>query len=279
MDATLTLTAPAAERAPTPARRGSLARHLLPWALPVVLALVWEVTVAAGLAEGRLFPPPSAILQTLAALAASGDLWTHAGASLTRVGWGFLAGALAGTLLGGLTAAIPRLRQLLDPSLQALRAIPSIAWVPLFVLWFGIFEAPKIALIALGVFFPVYLGVLGAVLGVDRRLVEVGRVFRLGRTALLTRILLPAILPAWVLALRAGLGLGWMFVVAAELMGASEGLGWLLLDGQQTGRAAQIVAAIVAFGLLGRLTDLMLATAAAPVLRWQDDFARTQGAP
>lgn len=279
MDATLTLAAPAAEPGRAPTRGRGLARHLLPWALPLALALGWEAIVAAGLAEGRLFPPPSEILKTLATLAGSGDLWTHAGASLARVGWGFLAGALAGTLLGGLTAAMPRLRQLLDPSLQALRAIPSIAWVPLFVLWFGIFEAPKIALIALGVFFPVYLGVLGAVLGVDRRLVEVGRVFRLGRSALLTRILLPAILPAWVLALRAGLGLGWMFVVAAELMGASEGLGWLLLDGQQTGRAAQIVAAIVAFGLLGRLTDLMLAAAAAPILRWQDDFARTQGQP
>lgn len=276
MDATLTLAAPATETRRTSQRGRGLVRHLLPWALPIALALGWEAVVAVGLAEGRLFPPPSAIFQTLAALAGSGDLWTHAEASLTRVGWGFLAGALAGTLLGGLTAAIPLLRQLLDPSLQALRAIPSIAWVPLFVLWFGIFEAPKIALIALGVFFPVYLGVLGAVLGVDRRLVEVGRVFRLGRTALLTRILLPAILPAWVLALRAGLGLGWMFVVAAELMGASEGLGWLLLDGQQTGRAAQIVAAIVAFGLLGRLTDLALAAAAAPFLRWQDDYARTQ---
>ncbi len=264
---------------PRARRRRGFARAALPWLVPATLALGWEIAVRSGAAEGRLLPPPSQVFDTLYALAASGELAHHAGASLARVGSGFALGAIAGSLLGALCAAAPLLRRALDPSLQALRAIPSIAWVPLFILWFGIFEGSKVALIALGVFFPVYLGVLGAVLAVDRRLVEVGRVFRLGRAALARRILLPAVLPAWLLALRAGLGLGWMFVVAAELMGASEGLGYLLLDGQQTGRAAQIVAAIVAFGLLGRATDLALAAAGAPLLRWQDDYARTQEAP
>ena len=94
--------------------------------------------------------------------------------------------------------------------------------MPLFILWFGIFEASKITLIAVGVFFPVYLGVMGAVLSVDRKIVEVGRVFRLSGAAMVRRILLPAVLPAYVIALRSGLGLGWMFVVAAEFMGASR---------------------------------------------------------
>jgi sulfonate transport system permease protein len=277
--ATLALHTDAAPVAPRRDRHRTAAwRAALPWLLPVAAAAAWEAAVRAGLAEGRLLPPPSAVFETLARLAASGALFEHAGASLARVAAGFAIGALVGSALGVACAALPVLRRALDPSLQALRAIPSIAWVPLFILWFGIFEASKVALIALGVFFPVYLGVLGAVLAVDRRLVEVGRVFGLGRFALARRILLPAVLPAWVLALRAGLGLGWMFVVAAELMGASEGLGWLLLDGQQTGRAAQIVAAIVAFGLLGRGSDLLLAAAAAPLLRWQDDYARTQEA-
>lgn len=276
----IALDAPAAPATAPRARRSrGFARAALPWLVPATLALGWELAVRSGVAEGRLLPPPSQVFDTLYALAASGELLHHSAASLARVGSGFALGAIAGSLLGALCAAAPLLRRALDPSLQALRAIPSIAWVPLFILWFGIFEGSKVALIALGVFFPVYLGVLGAVLAVDRRLVEVGRVFRLGRAALARRILLPAVLPAWLLALRAGLGLGWMFVVAAELMGASEGLGYLLLDGQQTGRAAQIVAAIVAFGLLGRATDLALAAAGAPLLRWQDDYARTQEAP
>jgi sulfonate transport system permease protein len=161
-------------------------------------------------------------------------------------------------------------RRLLDPTLQALRAIPSIAWVPLFILWLGIFEASKVTLIAVGVFFPVYLGLMGAIQSVDRKLVEVGHAFRLSDFQMVWRILLPAVLPAYVISLRSGLGLGWMFVVAAELMGASEGLGYLLTDGQELGKPAEIVAAIVAFAIVGKATDWLLAFAAAPFLRWED---------
>jgi sulfonate transport system permease protein len=165
------------------------------------------------------------------------------------------------------------LRRLIDPTLQGLRAVPSIAWVPLFILWLGIFEASKVTLIAVGVFFPVYLGTLGAILSIDRKIVEVGRVFRLSAFSLVRRILLPAILPAYVLALRGGLGLGWMFVVAAEFMGASEGLGYLLVDGQQLGKPDQIVAAILTFAVLGKLSDGLLAAATAPFLRWVDVYS------
>ena len=160
--------------------------------------------------------------------------------------------------LGAITGYSALTRRLLDPTLQALRSIPSIAWVPLFILWLGIFESSKITLIAVGVFFPVYLGVMGAVLSVDRKIVEVGRVFRLSGAQMVRRILLPAVLPAYVIALRSGLGLGWMFVVAAELLGASEGLGYLLVDGQQLGKPAQIVAAIVVFAVIGKTTDWLL---------------------
>ena len=125
-------------------------------------------------------------------------------------------------------------------------------------------------LIAVGVFFPVYLGVTGAVRSVDRKVVEVGRVFRLSGFAMVRRILLPAVLPTYVIALRTGLGLGWMFVVAAEFMGASEGLGFLLVDGQQLGKPAQIVAAIVAFAVIGKITDWVLVGITAPFLRWED---------
>lgn len=238
--------------------------------LPVVLAILWEWLVAAGITNGRLMPPPSVVGRTLWGLAASGELLTHAGATLWRVGAGFSLGALAGTVLGAVTGALPVARSLLDPTLQALRAIPSIAWVPLFILWLGIFEASKVALIAVGVFFPVYLGVAAAIQGIDRKIVEVGRVFRLSRLAMVRRVLLPAILPAWIVALRSGLGLGFMFVVAAEIMGASEGLGYLLVDGQQLGRPDTIIAAIISFAVLGKLADGLLVAITRPFLTWQD---------
>lgn len=262
-----------------PARRtaalGGAARLSLGLLLPLGLALGWEIAVAAGLASGRLLPPPSRIGAALWMLAASGELWTHVEATLIRVGLGFAFGASAGILAGALTATLPPLRWLVDPSLQALRAVPSLAWVPLFILWFGILETPKVALIAVGVFFPVYIGVAGAIASVDRKLVEVGRIFRLSKLALARRILLPAVLPATLTALRTGLGLGFLFVVAAELMGASEGLGYLLLDGQQFSKPDQILAAIISFAVVGKAADAVLVALSRPLVRWQDTARET----
>jgi len=249
-------------------------RFVIGLAIPVGLAVAWEIVVRAGLSDGRLVPPPSRVGQEFAELWRNGDLIRHSLATLARVTIGFGLGAGAGTLLGALAGYSALARRLIDPTLQGLRAVPSMAWIPLFILWLGIFETSKYALIAVGVFFPVYLGVMGAILSVDRKIVEVGRAFRLSGFAMVRRILLPAVLPSYVLSLRAGLGLGWMFVVAAEYMGASAGVGYLLIDGQQFGKPTEIVAAILTFAVLGKLTDSLLAVAAAPFLRWEDAFSR-----
>jgi len=272
MDAGIELvTAPPASRSNGLVRFARPLRGLL---VPVVLAVGWELAVRAGLSNGRLVPPPSRIYAQFDELARSGELLRHVTATLLRVAAGFGVGTGLGTVLGAISGYSTLVRRLIDPSLQALRAVPSIAWIPLFILWLGIFETSKVALIAAGVFFPVYLGVMGAVMSVDRKIVEVGRVFRLSGVQMVWRILFPAVLPAYVIALRAGLGLGWMFVIAAEFMGASEGLGYLLIDGQQLGKPAEIVAAIVAFALLGKTTDWLIVGVTAPFLRWEDRFAR-----
>jgi sulfonate transport system permease protein len=265
-------------RPASPNRLRRWARPALAVLLPAGLALIWETVVWLGLSNGRLVPPPTRIFATIVELARSGELARHIVATLTRVVAGFALGVVAGTVLGAISGYWGLARRLLDPTVQALRAIPSIAWVPLFILWLGIFETSKITLIAVGVFFPIYLGVMGAILSVDRKIVEVGRTFRLSGPAMIRRILLPAVLPAYVVALRVGLGLGWMFVVAAEFMGASEGLGYLLIDGQQLGKPAQIMAAIVIFAILGKTTDWLIEIGSAPLLRWQDAFGRQSGA-
>src|SRR5215211_7301950 len=240
-----------------PARQASadrlarFARPALGLLLPVGAALLWEITVRIGLSDGRLLPPPSRIFEEFADLARAGELQRHVVATVLRIAVGFGLGTLAGTLLGAISGYSGLARRLIDPTLQGLRAVPSIAWIPLFILWLGIFETSKVALIAVGVFFPVYLGLMGAILSVDRKIVEVGRVFRLSAVAMVRRILLPAVLPTYVLSLRAGLGLGWMFVIAAE-----------------------IVAAILAFAVLGKISDALLAAATAPFLRWEDVVAQ-----
>jgi sulfonate transport system permease protein len=255
-------------------RPGFARRVVLGLVLPALVLVVWEAGVRLGVIEPRLMPPPSKIAEVFAVLVRSGALFTHIEATLMRVFLGFLFGASAGTLLGAASGAVTIVRHTLDPLVQALRAIPSIAWVPLFILWFGIFETSKVTLIAVGVFFPVYIGVMAAIGSVDRKLIEVGRIFRLSPLALTRRVLLPAILPAWVVALRTGLGLGFMFVVAAEIMGASEGLGYLLVDGQQLGKPDEILVALITFAIIGKGCDSLVVLATRRLIGWQDTDRR-----
>ena len=263
--------------APTTARTALWQAPAMPaWViglvLPVAVALVWEAAARFGWFQTRLVPPPSKVVETVIELWRSGDLARHVAATVSRVAAGFALGLVLATLLGAVTGFSTRARQFLDPTLQALRSIPSIAWVPLFILWFGIFEASKVALIAVGAFFPIYLALMSGIQGVDRKLVEVGRVYQFGPFELIRRILVPAALPAWLTGVRGGLGLAWMFVIAAELMGASEGLGYLLLDGQMVGNAAQIMAALALFAILGKATDSLVVLLTRRLVRWQDSF-------
>jgi sulfonate transport system permease protein len=246
--------------APGPERRPSLRRPPLwvGWVLPALVLAVWELLARVGVLPAHWFPAPTRIFRVLLALAQSGLLARHVGATLLRVWLGFWCGATLGTALGVATGRSPRLHALLDPALQALRSIPSLAWVPLFLLWLGIGETSKVALIGLGVFFPVYLNVTMGITAIDRRLLEVAALFSYRGVRLARHVLLPAALPAFIAGLRSGLGLGWMFVVAAELMGASRGLGYLLVDGQTTSRPELVLAAILCFALLGKLSDLPL---------------------
>ena len=158
----------------------SVRRLVLALALPVGLAVAWELAVRAGLSNGRLMPPPSRIWQELEELARNGELYRHIAATLLRVAVGFGLGTAAGTILGALAGYSSLTRRLIDPTLQGLRAVPSIAWIPLFILWLGIFETSKVALIAVGVFFPVYLGVMAAILAVDARVAPEARVRAVG---------------------------------------------------------------------------------------------------
>ncbi len=242
---------------------------------PAVVLLLAEAAVRLGWIAPHLLPAPSDVLAALLQMLRDGQLSQHVLASSLRVAGGFALGAGLALLLGALVGLSAFAAALLTPSFQALRAIPSLAWVPLLLLWLGIDEASKIALIAIGAFFPVYMGVASGFRDVDRKLVEVARLRGLGRVALARRVLLPAALPAVLTGLRNGLSLAWMFMVAAELIAASRGLGYLLTDGRETGRADLVLAAIVLLALLGKLSDSLVATIEQRALHWRDSFGGT----
>src|SRR5262245_17373082 len=246
--------------------------------LPVALLVLWELAGRAGWLAPNKFSSPSAIGQEMWKLAAAGELAGHIAITLYRVFAGFLIGTAVATIVGSLTGYSKMAREFLDPTIQSLRNVPSIAWVPLFILWLGIFETSKVTLIAVGIFFPIYLNLMSGIQNVDRKLVEVGRAYRLSGFRLVRRVLLPATLPAYLVGLRSGLALGWMFVIAAELMGASKGLGYLLLDGQQMGHPQTIIGSIVLFAIFGKLTDMILVAIGHRFVGWQDSFqAQTEG--
>ena len=262
-------TAPAVNDAP---RARALARVLLGLLLPVMVLAASEIGVRAGWIPSNLLPAPSQIAGTVFYLAQHG-LVGHVGVSMARVAAGFFIGGALAIVLGTAVGLNRRTHAVLDPTFQALRAIPSLAWVPLLLLWLGIDEAPKLVLIAIGAFFPVYMGVVSGFADADRKLIEVARLYRLGRVALARRVLLPAALPAILTGLRNGLSLAWMFMVAAELIAASRGLGYLLSDGRETSRADIVLAAIVLLALLGKISDSLMALLENRLLGWRDNYA------
>lgn len=236
-----------------------------PWALgligiilPVLLVLVWHVLSTNGTFSPVQLPQPSAVLAAGWELLRSGDLWLHVGISTQRVIVGFLVGSGLGLLLGAWLGLSPWARAIGSPTIGALRAVPSLAWVPLLLLWIGIGENSKVTLVAIGAFFPVYTTVSAALRHVDRHLIEAARSFGLRGVKLFTTVQLPAVLPSVISGLRLALAQAWLFLVAAELLGSSMGLGFLLTDSQNNGRTDRLLLAIVLLAVLGKLTDALL---------------------
>ncbi|WP_083517192.1 ABC transporter permease [Alicyclobacillus shizuokensis] len=260
----------------SPSARRLVQRVLVGIVIPVVVVVLWQILCQRGVFPSDLLPAPSAICQAFLAMGSNGTLWADVDATCVRLVLGFVFGALAGLVLGALVGFFETLEWLIDPMIQSVRSVPSLAWVPLFILWMGIGEGSKITLIAVGVFFPVYLATMNGIRYVDRKLLEVGQVFRFPRWKLIWRITIPSSLPAIFTGLRAGLGLGWMFVVAAELMGASQGLGYLLETGQNTYAPELIVGSIVLFAILGKVSDGILRVLERRLLHWHDSFGNRE---
>lgn len=249
------------------------ARRFVVWVVPLLLLALWFVgtDILAVFAPNQL-PSPLQVLRTAGELITSGDLIKHILISFQRVLLGFAIGALLAGVVATLAGLSRTVEQLLDPTLQAVRNVPSLAWVPFLLLWLGIDEPPKITLIAIGGFFPVYLNLLSGIRQADRKLLEVGYVFGLSDAALVRRIILPSATPYLMTGLRVGLGQSWLFLVAAELIASTRGLGFMLIDGQNSSRPDIMLVSILTLALLGKLCDGALRTLERRLLVWTDGF-------
>jgi sulfonate transport system permease protein len=243
---------------PRRARVGLARSGALGAVLPLALLAAWQLTTSLGWLTVVPLPSPGSVVQAGVDLAARGLLTEYVEVSTRRVLVGFAIGASLGLAVGALTGLARVWSVSLGPTLGAVRAVPSLAWVPLLILWLRIGEESKLTLIAIGAFFPVYTTVSGALRHVDRDLVEAGRAFGLRGLRLFATVQLPAVTPSVIAGLRLALAQAWLFLVAAELIASSAGLGFLLIDSQNNGRVDRIVLAIVLLAVLGKATDALL---------------------
>jgi sulfonate transport system permease protein len=220
--------------------------------------VVWWTITALGLVPAYRLPSPLQVLNSVNNLPINHDLPLDILLSTQRVVFGFAIGASIGLVLGALVGLSRLANVLLGPLLSALRAVPSLAWAPLILLYMGIFEPPKITIVAIGAFFPIFTALSGALRHVDPQLIEMGRAYGLGPMRVLTTVRLPAVIPTIVSGLRLSLAQAWLFLVAAELLNATLGLGSLLTDSNANGRVDIMFLVIILLAVLGRLTDAIV---------------------
>ena len=226
--------------------------------VPVALVVFWQLLSTSGIIPAYRLPTPISVWEAGLDLSTRGLLVQDVVISTQRVLLGFFFGSICGLVVGAIIGLSRWASLLFAPTVGAFRAVPSLAWVPLLILYLSINEDSKVLLITIGAFFPVYTTVSGALRHVDHQLVEVGRAFGRSRINLLLMVQLPAIVPTVVSGLRLALAQSWLFLVAAELIASSIGLGFLLKDSQDNGRIDRLFLAIILLAVLGKLTDALI---------------------
>ncbi len=248
---------------------GLVATQLQAWLVPLGILLVWQAASMNGLVPETILPRPTAVLLTAWKTTLTGELPANMGVSFMRALAGFVVGGGIGFLLGlanGLSSLSDRLT---DTTLQMLRNVPHLALIPLVIVWFGIGEGAKLFLVALGVFFPVYLNTLHGIRAVDPQLIEMGRSYGMNTRTLFWRVIFPSALPAIFVGIRFGLGIMWLTLIVAETIAAQSGLGYMAMQAREFMQTDIVVMAIVIYALLGKLADWVATLWESRCLPWR----------
>ncbi len=249
-----------------------LPRNAAGWILPVALVVVWEAASRLGQLPATILPAPSDVLAAAWRLLRTGELSTNIGVSFLRAVTGFIVGGGIGLALGLANGLSSLSEKITDTTLQMVRNVPHLALIPLVILWFGIEEEAKLFLVALGVFFPIYINTLLGVRSVDPQLVEMGRAYGMDRWTLFRRVILPAALPSLFVGLRYGLGIMWLTLIVAETISASSGIGYMAMQAREFLQVDVVVLSIVIYALLGKLADSVARLLERLSLQWHPAF-------
>ncbi|MFD9903079.1 ABC transporter permease [Streptomyces sp. NPDC059063] len=257
---------------PASARRTRVPRWLRRTTGPLLLLALWQLLSSTEVLQSDVLAPPGTIARVAGDLVQDGSLTSAMGVSLQRVAIGLLLGTLAGTGLALLSGLFRIGEDLVDASVQMLRTVPFVGLIPLFIIWFGIGEAPKIAIITLGVTFPLYLNVYAGIRGVDSQLIEAGESLGLSRWGLVRHVVLPGALPGAMTGLRYSLGIAWLALVFAEQINADAGIGFLMVQARDFLRTDVIVVCLIVYAFLGLLADFVVRTLERLLLQWRPTF-------
>ncbi|MHA3049355.1 aliphatic sulfonate ABC transporter permease SsuC [Acinetobacter sp. ANC 4641] len=249
-----------------------LGQRTLPWLVPVVLVIFWQVASVTGWLESRILPAPTAVLSAFWSLLISGELWHHVKISAGRALLGLLVGGGLGLLLGLLNGSSRIASNLLDTTLQMIRNIPALALIPLVILWFGIDESAKLFLVAIGVFFPMYINTYHGIRSVDPQLIEMGKSYGLTRWQLYKDIILPGAMPSILVGLRFALGLVWVLLIVAETISAQAGIGYMTMNAREFLQTDVVLVGILLYALLGKLADVFAQYLERYLLRWHAGY-------
>lgn len=243
--------------------------RLINLASPLLLLAMWEVAVRAGWLDARFFPAPTKIFDTFVALVESGTLWTNTWASLTRLFWGILLGGIPGLLLGIAMGLYRPLRAVIDPLVAATYPIPKSAILPLILLIFGLGEASKIVMVAIGVFYPILINATAGVLEINKIYLDVGRNFGAGRWQVFRTIALPGALPLIMSGFRLGVGMGLILIAIAEMIGAKNGLGYMIWNAWEILSVETMYVGLIVIALLGFVFSMALKEMERFVIPWK----------
>jgi sulfonate transport system permease protein len=250
----------------------SVGQRLLPWLVPVTLIAAWQIASSLGWLSTRVLPAPLEVITAAWTLAESGELWTHVSVSAVRALTGLAVGGGLGLALGLLTGSVRFFETLLDSTIQMVRNIPALAMIPMVILWFGIDETAKLFLIAVSVFFPIYLNTFHGIRNVDPGLIEMGRTYGLSNWQLYTQIILPGALSSILVGLRFSLGLMWVILIVAETISAQAGIGYLTMNAREFLQTDIVLVGILLYALLGKLADMFAKGLERYWLRWHPGY-------
>ncbi|MGW2284796.1 ABC transporter permease [Streptomyces phaeochromogenes] len=258
--------------APASTRRTRVPRWLRRTSGPVLLLALWQVLSSTGVLTADVLASPGTIARVAGDLISDGSLTNAMGVSLQRVAVGLLLGTVVGTGLALVSGLFRIGEDLVDASVQMLRTVPFVGLIPLFIIWFGIGEAPKVAIITLGVSFPLYLNVYAGIRGVDSQLIEAGESLGLSRWGLVRHVVLPGALPGAMTGLRYSLGIAWLALVFAEQINADAGIGFLMVQARDFLRTDVIVVCLIVYAFLGLLADFIVRSLERLLLQWRPTF-------